>query len=195
MRVISGNWKGHRLEAPPGTTARPTTDRVKESMFNLMGPNWNGELAVDLFAGSGALGIEALSRGADHAVFVDKSSRSMGAVRTNLERLQAMSEASLLVADWETGWRRAVEGRRQVGWVFVDPPYAKHLWNPVLRAIAENGVRIVYGIVCEHPKDVALPKEVGSLQWSKERVYGDIAVTIYTDVRATQTPTDRETER
>ena len=188
LRVISGNWRGHRLDAPSGTVARPTTDRVKESMFNLMGPNWTGELAVDLFAGSGALGIEALSRGAERAVFVDKSPRSIAAVRTNLERLHALSEASLVVADWQTGWRRAIEGRTEVGWVFVDPPYAKQLWVDVLSTIAESGVTVVHGIVCEHPRDVDLPEAVGSLQRIKERIYGDIVVTIYKDARYNQAP-------
>ncbi|KPV45359.1 16S rRNA (guanine(966)-N(2))-methyltransferase RsmD [Alicyclobacillus ferrooxydans] len=181
MRVISGIWKGRPLSAPPGTLARPTTDRVKESMFNLMGPNWGGEVAVDMFAGSGALGIEALSRGASHSVFIDKSSKSIDTVKANLTNLGAMTEATLIVADWATGWKRATAERSQVGWVFVDPPYAKQLWEPVLHTIAESGIVVQFGILCEHPKAFLLPDAVGRLVRAKERTYGDISVTIYRD--------------
>lgn len=184
VRVIGGAKRGHRLDAPAGTLARPTTDRVKESMFNLMGPNWSGHVAIDLFAGSGALGIEALSRGATHAVFVDKSPKSMTTVRSNLTKLQLLGESTLLVADWQSGWKRISGSYDSVGWVFIDPPYAKGLWDSVLQTIADSPVVVVHGIVCEHPKDVVLPERVQSLCRLKDRAYGDIAVTLYMDERA-----------
>lgn len=186
MRVIGGNWKGHRLEAPPGSLARPTTDRVKESMFNLMGPNRSDGVVVDLFAGSGALGIEALSRGASHAVFVDKSQRSMAAVRGNLTKIGCLNQSTLIIGAWQAGWERVAGEHVEVSFVFVDPPYAKGLWNAVLQTIAKSQVVVVGGIVCEHPKDVVLPDEVLTLYKKKERTYGDISVTIYADHRATE---------
>jgi 16S rRNA (guanine966-N2)-methyltransferase len=184
MRVIGGMFKGHRLDAPPGMTARPTTDRVKESMFNLMGPMWTGKVAIDLFAGSGALGIEALSRGAERAVFVDQSRKSMGTVRQNLIRMNLLPQATLIVSDWCHGFARATADCKEVGWVFVDPPYAKRLWEDVLQTIAASEVIVGHGIICEHPKDTTLPDQVASLLKVKERSYGDITVTVYADERA-----------
>lgn len=183
MRVIAGAWKGLRLDAPAGTEARPTTDRVKESMFSLMGLQWEGSGVVDLFAGSGALGIEALSRGANTAVFIDKSPKSLAAVRANLARCKATFGAHVISGNWSTGWERACELLHEIGWVFVDPPYKLSLWEKVLERISASPKVIRFGVVCEHPKEVDLPLRVGTLVQSKNRAYGDIALTIYTDER------------
>lgn len=187
MRVISGKWKGLRLESPLGQEARPTTDRVKESMFHLMGVDWQGGVAVDLFAGSGALAIEALSRGAQWAVFIDKSPRSMSLVRKNLERCRANEYADTFIGTWARGWNHAIEFSRRkasdVGWVFVDPPYGLNLWETVLTEIGQAEVPVAFGVVCEHPKSVCLPGSVASLTQWKQRAYGDIALTLYRDDR------------
>lgn len=187
MRVISGEWKGLRIDSPTGQHARPTTDRVKESMFHLMGITWQGGLVVDLFAGSGALGIEALSCGADCAVFVDKNRRSMSSVRQNLGRCGAWERASTFLGPWLGGWQYALELANQkaldIGWVFIDPPYVLNLWESVLAEIAHSPVPIQFGIVCEHPKHVCLPQSVECLTQWKHRVYGDIALTLYQDER------------
>ncbi len=179
MRVIAGEWKGLTLSAPKGQVARPTTDRVKESMFNLLGWNWLGGVAVDLFAGSGALGIEALSRGAESAIFVDVHPASLAALRENLNRCKAGPRAKVYRADWEVAWTKVCASDIDVGWVFVDPPYGKNLWVPVLSAISRGSVHPRFGVVCEHPKDVSLPSQVGDLDVTKSKAYGDIAVTIY----------------
>ncbi|MCL6453012.1 MAG: 16S rRNA (guanine(966)-N(2))-methyltransferase RsmD [Alicyclobacillus sp.] len=188
MRVIAGEWRGLHLAGPVGREARPTTDRVKESMFNLMGPRWSGGGAVDLFAGSGALGIEALSRGSDWAVFVDQSPRSMRLVAENLRRCRGTDRAETVVADWRVGWQRALRAARDrsswIGWVFVDPPYARGLWPDVLAAIAQAELAAVHGVVCEHPRTVELPAEIGPLAQWKTRSYGDISLTLYHDARA-----------
>jgi 16S rRNA (guanine966-N2)-methyltransferase len=179
MRVISGEWKGLTLVAPKGQVARPTTDRVKESMFNLLGWNWTGGVAVDLFAGSGALGIEALSRGAESAIFADVHPASLAALRENLTRCKAGHRAKVYRADWEAAWNKICAAGLDVGWVFVDPPYSKNLWVPVLTSISRCSVHPRFGVVCEHPKDVLLPSQVGDLEVAKSKVYGDIAVTMY----------------
>lgn len=188
MRVIAGRFKGCRLVAPLGEVARPTTDRVKESMFNLMGFQWRGGVAVDLFAGSGALGLEAVSRGATRAVFVDTHPRCVAAVQENMDRCARTlaSEAGGPVhvgevwrLDWEQALQRLVQADVDVGWIFLDPPYAQNLWPAVLEVLDQSPLRILHGVVCEHPKTVTLSSRVGRLQADKSKVYGDIAVTFY----------------
>ncbi|MCL6444093.1 MAG: 16S rRNA (guanine(966)-N(2))-methyltransferase RsmD [Alicyclobacillus sp.] len=191
MRVIAGLWKGYRLDAPPGLTARPTTDRVKESMFNLMGLTWSGDIVVDLFAGSGALGLEGLSRGAQHAVFVDQNSRCVQTIRSNLRRchvpevstFEPGSEGGPSAEVWRMDWRAALtligQRWREIGWVFVDPPYRLALWQPVLEVLGHGPALIRDGVVCEHPRDVHLPDRVGCLSIWKQKSYGDIGVTLY----------------
>ncbi|WP_062307161.1 16S rRNA (guanine(966)-N(2))-methyltransferase RsmD [Alicyclobacillus sendaiensis] len=176
MRIIAGRWRGIPLESPRGSAVRPTTDRVKESMFNLIPHQLEG-LVIDLFAGTGALGIEALSRGASRAIFVDKDSRSARLVRRNLDRVGALSQAEVWVVDWARALRRFEASEESATYVFVDPPYDACLWVPVLRALP--AARILGGVVCELPASLDLPDEVGDFVLDKARRYGDIAVRIY----------------
>jgi 16S rRNA (guanine966-N2)-methyltransferase len=179
VRIIAGEWKGRPLVAPVGDVARPTTDRVKESMFNLMGHHAYHGVVVDLFAGSGALGLEALSRGADFCVFVDKNLRSIRAIRENLLRCQALERASVLNVDWKKAWSSVENEFSAVSWVFIDPPYRMGLWLDVLERMSSSPVKIHEGVVCEHPKGDTLPIEFGRFYMVKQRTYGDITVSIY----------------
>jgi 16S rRNA (guanine966-N2)-methyltransferase len=179
VRVIAGSFKGVRLTAPPGDIARPTTDRVKESMFHLMGLGWDGGTVLDLFAGSGALGLEALSRGADRAVLVDRHPRAIAAIRQNVDRCNVRDKVLVWRADWRQAVSRAAAEIGGVTWVFVDPPYAKRLWKAVLDAVAESGLRVHEGIVCEHPAGEPMPAETAAFSVWKSRTYGDIGITIY----------------
>lgn len=180
LRVIAGQWKGLGLTAPNGEVARPTTDRVKESMFNLMGFAWRGDAVVDLFAGSGALGIEALSRGASYAVFADTSAASVHTVQENLRRCRVTADqAAVWRSDWKQAWAKVVASGNEVGWVFVDPPYKMNLWQEVLEELGSAKVPIVDGVVCEHPRGRVMPMHVGRLKQWKQKVYGDIGVTLY----------------
>ncbi|MCY0895886.1 MAG: 16S rRNA (guanine(966)-N(2))-methyltransferase RsmD [Alicyclobacillaceae bacterium] len=178
MRVIAGEWKGHSLVAPVGKAVRPTTDRVKESMFNLLGPNGCRGVVLDLFAGSGALGLEALSRGASHAIFVDSSARSLEVVARNVDHLHARSRCEL----WRLDWRRALERIASDGvpmdMALVDPPYPANLWTEVVTVLAQSPSRVRV-VVLEHPQSVQLSAQVGSLAMDKQRRYGDIFVSIY----------------
>ncbi len=183
MRVISGRFKGCRLVAPSGDVARPTTDRVKESMFSLMGIDWLGGVAVDLFAGSGALGIEALSRGASHAIFVDHNPKSEQAIRENLGRCFGGSDGAEEYEIWRLDWQAALSRMEaqhlSIGWFFVDPPYKQNLWVKVLQQVGTSALCPNFGVVCEHPKGTALPDDVGELCIWKSKAYGDISVTLY----------------
>lgn len=183
VRVISGRFKGCRLVAPSGDVARPTTDRVKESMFSLMGIDWNGGIVVDLFAGSGALGIEALSRGASRAIFVDTSAKSQRAIKENLSRCLGDSSESEDCEIWRLDWQAALARVKDeglvIGWLFVDPPYKQNLWHKVLQDVGTSSTCPTFGVVCEHPKGSVLPAQVDNLVVWKSKTYGDICVTLY----------------
>lgn len=123
MRIISGHKKGLAIQAVPGDSTRPTSDRVKESIYNIIGPYFDGEIVLDLFAGSGNLGIEALSRGAKRAVFIDKSGTAIQVMRKNLQHAQLIEQAEIYKADWKAALEKlAVKGMR-FDIVFLDPPY------------------------------------------------------------------------
>src|SRR5215213_6124095 len=121
MRVIAGRWGGRRLQAPPGEATRPTSDRVREALFSVLGERVTGARVLDLFAGSGALGIEALSRGAAEATFVDAAPAALKALRANLEALGA--DAEIRRQDALRFLAGASAAARQYDLVLLDPPY------------------------------------------------------------------------
>jgi 16S rRNA (guanine966-N2)-methyltransferase len=175
MRVIAGTHRGRRLTAPPGTDTRPTSDRVRESLFAILGP-LDGEGVLDLFAGSGALGIEALSRGAGSALFCDSSRGATAAVQRNLRALGL--EGQVVCDDARRVLRNARARGAAYDLVFLDPPYRQaERWAadlstgvpPVLRA----GGRVVSESDRRAPLELDLPVV-------DERRYGDTLIRIHT---------------
>ena len=175
MRVITGTARGRVLETLPGEDVRPTTDRVKEAMFSIIQFELEGRKVLDLFAGSGQLGIEALSRGAAYAVFVDSSRDSVDCVKSNLLKTGLKSNSSVVQADSLTFIRTAKD---KFDIAFLDPPYGKGLLQSVLPLVAEKmndgGV-----IVCEHSKGEEMPAEAGDFVLFREYKYGKTALTVY----------------
>ena len=171
MRVVAGTHKGRPLQAPRGRRTRPTADRVREALFSMLG-DVEGASVLDLFAGSGALGIEAISRGAGPAVFVERDPRSVAAIKRNLDTLGIEAEVRRQDALRFVG---AAEGRFDL--VLVDPPYdlADQLGGPLSRALpgilAENA-RIVTESDKRAPLELELPLE-------RERTYGDTRIAIH----------------
>jgi 16S rRNA (guanine(966)-N(2))-methyltransferase RsmD len=142
-RVIAGAAKGCPLVVPSGTGTRPTADRIKESVFNILAPRLPGARVLDLFCGTGAFGIEALSRGAAHAVFVDSGRTAAEAVERNLRKTGLADRALFLGRDALTAVRSLLPASRAGGpfdLVFLDPPYAKGLVLPVWLALAEGSM-------------------------------------------------------
>ena len=133
MRVIAGTAKGHRLRSVPGDAIRPITDRVKESLFNILGDFVVGARVLDLFAGTGAVGIEALSRGAAEAVFIDKSSAALRTIRANLQHTRLADRATVLRADAFKYLTGPIEAPFDL--IYVAPPQYKGLWSDALRAL------------------------------------------------------------
>lgn len=180
MRVVSGICKGRPLKAVPGTGTRPTTDKVKESIFNMIGPYFEGGLVLDLFAGSGGLGIEALSRGMDKAIFVDRDFKANQTVKSNLELCKFTDRAEVYKNDSERALKALVKREMAFELIFLDPPYKKQKLVEILEEIHKYRLLSDMGyIVCEHGHDVTLPESVAGFTVKRKEVYGVIAVTIY----------------
>jgi 16S rRNA (guanine966-N2)-methyltransferase len=175
MRVIAGDYRGRRLQAPPGAKTRPTSDRVREALFSVLGDRVHGARVLDLFAGSGALGIEALSRGAAEATFVDDAPGAIRAVKANLDMLGA--EAEVRRADVRRFLGGARAAARQYDLVFLDPPYrlAGRLGGELTAALPAV---LAPGAVVVAESDRREPLELG-LPILDERRYGDTLITIH----------------
>ncbi len=174
MRVIAGSRRGATLRAPRGNDVRPTSDRVREALFSIL-VDVTGERVLDLFAGSGALGIEALSRGAAAATFVDNSTAALAAVRANLATLHLAGEVLALSARRFLG--AAQEGGRQYDLVFIDPPYRQaRALGPELSAalplVLDPEARVVVESDRRAPLELELPLTL-------ERRYGDTLIRIH----------------
>jgi 16S rRNA (guanine966-N2)-methyltransferase len=181
LRVISGQAKGHPLKAVPGSATRPTTDKVKEALFSMIGPYFDdGERVLDLFAGTGGLGIEALSRGAESAVFIDSSPQSVEVVRRNLESTKLAGKASVYRNDARRALKVLEKSGRPFDLIFLDPPYMMKDCDALLTEIAERGLAAESAIaVVEHHPDVSYPEAFGGFERTRYAKYGDIAVSIY----------------
>ncbi len=179
MRIVGGSLRGRKLKLPVGGKIRPTSDRTRESVFNLLGPDFMGEKALDLFSGTGALGIESLSRGFEKAVFVDQDKLALVITRENLERCDLLQRARL------EGCRVSEYLSRPDPWapfdlILADPPYKKGLLAETLDTIARSDWIARSGhVVFESERFLTLPEQVGCLQLLKRRTYGDSCIHIY----------------
>jgi 16S rRNA (guanine966-N2)-methyltransferase len=169
VRIVAGEWGGRRIAAPPGRGTRPTTDRVREAWMSAVADRIPGARVLDLFAGSGALGLEALSRGAEHAVFVESAPAALRALRANLDALGAGGRADVV----RTDALRYVAGLDTGAFdlAFADPPYGQGLAAGLADRFAEHPFA---GLLClEHGRDDALP----DLPGARVRRYGDTVLT------------------
>jgi 16S rRNA (guanine966-N2)-methyltransferase len=179
LRVISGKWKGKRLSSVKGLNLRPTSDRVKEAIFDILQDHIAGQQVLDLFAGTGALGIEALSRGAKRAVFVEESPRSLMALRKNIEGCQAKDQAQVLPREVTHGIKILEAQGESFQLIFLDPPYQKGLANKALKVLA--GSSIVSPdtlIIVEHSSNEEL-LSIPRLQRVDARKYGNTLVSFW----------------
>lgn len=179
MRIVAGLYGGRRIAAPPGATTRPTSDRVREALFSMLGP-LDGHVVLDLFAGSGALGLEALSRGATRTVFVERDRRALAALRSNVAALGlADDQARVRPGDAGRLARDAVAHAEAYDLVFLDPPYrlAAGLGaalGATLTGLLAPGARIVT------ESDRRAPMELTDVPLTQERRYGDTVIHIHT---------------
>lgn len=180
MRIVAGTLGGRRIAAPAGTDTRPTSDRVREALFSALGPMDGDERVLDLFAGSGALALEALSRGAAHAVLVDSDARAVATIRANLEALGIGAEtARPRRRDALAALRDAREAGESYDLVFLDPPYrlATGLGTELATALAPvlaSGARVI------GESDRRTPLDLPGMSTTFERRYGDTLLRIHT---------------
>lgn len=177
MRVITGTARGVRLKTPEGRETRPTTDRVKEALFSAIQFEIEGQRVLDLFAGSGQLGIEALSRGANHAVFVDMSKKATALVKENLKLARLQERATVVQADYMGFLSR---NRETFGLIFLDPPYAEDFLEKSLQKIVEFDILVSGGIiVAERPDNKALDLDFPGYVRSKDYHFGSTFFTLF----------------
>ena len=176
MRIISGTRRGHKLMEFSGDDVRPTTDRVKESVFNLIQSFVPDAVCLDMFAGSGALSFEAVSRGAKKAVLIDKDKRSVDIIKKNAQALGFMDYCdirNMSCFDYINGIREKFDI------VFLDPPYNKGLIEPVLTVLSDNDVLNDGGIIVLESDETDFYGEIGKLHIYKQRKYGRTYITVY----------------
>ncbi|MGD6803559.1 16S rRNA (guanine(966)-N(2))-methyltransferase RsmD [Rossellomorea vietnamensis] len=180
MRVISGECKGRPLKAVPGSGTRPTTDKVKEAIFNIIGPYFDTGTGLDLFAGSGGLGIEALSRGLEKVIFVDKDFNAIKTIKSNLDFCGYSERSEVYRNEAGRALKAVIKRELTFDYIFLDPPYKKQKLQQLLEDIDENGLLNESGyVVCEHASEIVLPEEAGTLKTIRAESYGIIGITIY----------------
>lgn len=179
LRIIGGIFRGRKIEQPELDTVRPTKDRIREAVFNVIAEAVPGSNVLDLFAGSGAFGLEALSRGAEKAVFVEKDPRCARIIGKNIATLGIQGRSEVVTSD-VSAWSEKEGGKKAFDLVFADPPYNTGLAKNVLNMINRYAILNHSGIlVIEHHGTEALPGAEGSLTLLKCKTYADISVSFY----------------
>jgi 16S rRNA (guanine966-N2)-methyltransferase len=175
MRIIAGERKGHTIYAPKGVDTRPTSDRVRENVFNIVAPWVEGARVLDLYAGSGAMGLEALSRGAAAVVFVESDGDAVRAIERNLDKLR-LTGATVLRADATAGLVQETSAGRKYDLVLADPPYAMTDYETLVRylprVLAEDGLLVLESAARTEP-------ELAGLALRTSRKYGSTRVTVF----------------
>jgi 16S rRNA (guanine(966)-N(2))-methyltransferase RsmD len=181
VRIIAGKYRGRKLKSPPSLNTRPTSDRLRETLFNVLAPCIDGARFLDLCAGSGAVGIEALSRGAAQATFVDRSRKMCALTRANLELCGIPEGQTEVVMSEAAEFLRRARNKEPWDIVFFDPPYTSDytqglglLGRHAKEMLAENGL-----VVVEHHRKNDLPEELGRLLRQRILKQGDSALSLY----------------
>lgn len=170
MRIIAGSWKGRRLKGVRGRDVRPTTDRIRESWMGAIGQDLIGAHVLDLFAGSGALGLEALSRGASSVVFVERSRRALATLRANVQLLDAESRVTVIANDATSFAKSLTSGAYDLA--LADPPYGRELASYLIEIFRKS--EFASQLWVEHPRTDLMPEFPGL----RQRKYGHTVISI-----------------
>lgn len=179
MRIVAGIYGSRRLEAPQGMDTRPTQDKIREALFSSLGGFFDGGRVLDLYAGSGAIGFEALSRGMEEAVFCDVSAAAIAVIRRNAE---ALKEERIRILKMKARKAIALLGkeRKKFDLVYLDPPYKKQENEAILIALLEEGLLNPGAeVAVESLKEESFPEEIGALRRKKESSYGITKISYY----------------
>jgi 16S rRNA (guanine966-N2)-methyltransferase len=178
MRIVGGELRGRVLVAPPGTDTRPTSEKVREAIFNIL-PDLSDREVLDAFAGSGALGLEALSRGAEFATFVEQSRTAAQVLKANIAKLGLEDHTKVVVGDAQKLLKRP-QAQRPYSLVFLDPPYKSDLATRVAQLLDNERFLDSHAIVViEHDRNHLPPESLGSLLRTDQRTYGDTMVSFF----------------
>jgi len=180
-RIIAGSGKGRRLQAPKGLATRPTGARVKKTLFDILAPRLPGCRFLDAFAGSGGIGLEALSRGASRVVMVESSAAAVAAIKDNLELLRGQGgEGQVFRQDARIALAALADTGVRFHVVYLDPPYESDLYEPFLEQIGETGLLEKEGVVvAEHFHKRPLPEKIGRLSRTRQVRVGDHCLSFY----------------
>lgn len=195
MRVISGSKKGRPLQAVPGKGTRPTVDKVKESIFSMIGPYFEGGVILDLYAGTGGLGIEALSRGMDQAIFVDADKKAIEVIKHNLEKTDLADSAEVYKNEAGRALKALIKRGMPFDLVFLDPPYAYQKIESEIAILHDHGLLNSNAIiVAETDVDFSLADRIGQVLKSKETEYGNTRITVFQMIGETMQSQAKEGE-
>ena len=183
MRIIAGKYRGRRLKSPSSDQTRPTSDRLRETLFNVLAPRIEGVRFLDLCAGTGAVGIEALSRGAEHITFVDQSRKVCALIEANLNALNIDENEFEIVTSEASEYlkRHAKKGHSAFDVIYFDPPYAADAYGMV-NLISDMGGQLLTGdgvVIVEHHKKTDLPDSFGLLKRYRTLKQGDSMLSFY----------------
>ncbi|MFI5338545.1 MAG: 16S rRNA (guanine(966)-N(2))-methyltransferase RsmD [Candidatus Methylomirabilales bacterium] len=181
MRISAGEHRGRRLQSVKGKVTRPTSDLLRQAVFNVLGDRIQGAQVLDLFAGTGSVGLEALSRGAATATFVEKDRRAVATLRSNLASLNLTSRARVIAGDVLLTLRRFETGGETFDCLFLDPPYAGDLAARCIEKLADGSLLRENGaLVTQAFHKTPLPEQVGILRRTWRRRYGESSLAVYT---------------
>jgi len=180
MRIVAGKFKGRKLNPPKDDSIRPTTDKVKEAIFSTIGSYLDGGVVVDLFSGTGGLGLEALSRGAKICYFCDSSPESIRLTKSNIQLCGAENECCIIPGDYGKALSKIPE---KADVIILDPPFEKDIFIPCFKKIYECDALKADGvIVVEHGVSGALPDNILKYVKIKEKKYGTVLVSLYVEL-------------
>lgn len=180
MRIISGQYKGRRLKTLEGLAIRPTSDRLRETIFNILSPVIDGARVADLCAGSGAVGIEALSRGASAVTFVEQSAKAVAVIRENLNHCRITTGFRLINRPVMTALNYFKAESETFDIIYFDPPYDSPLYHQVLTEIGRTGILAASGLLLvEHRRNLALHENYGRIRPFREISQGETRLTFY----------------
>ncbi|NCB33485.1 MAG: 16S rRNA (guanine(966)-N(2))-methyltransferase RsmD [Erysipelotrichia bacterium] len=183
MRIVAGIYSSRRLIAPDGISTRPTLDKVREAVFSSLGGSFEGGVCLDLYAGSGAVGLEALSRGMDRVVLVDQSRKAVEIIRKNTQSLKAEDRVQILCMKDTAALKLLQQQGVQMSLVYLDPPYAKQHNEEVIRLLDEYKLlKPGADVVVESAKEDINPEQCGGLTRRHEALYGISRITYYRKV-------------
>ncbi|MTV81357.1 16S rRNA (guanine(966)-N(2))-methyltransferase RsmD [Secundilactobacillus folii] len=180
MRVVAGEYGGRRLRAVPGMKTRPTTDKVKEAVFNILGPYFDGGRSLDLFAGSGGLSIEGVSRGIEHAVLIDKQAAAVKTIKQNIEVTKQPAKFTVIKRDAEVALKQLQAQNQTFDLIYFDPPYREQkIVQEINQLMVAGMLNLNCRIMCETNQEAEMPERIGACERTVHKSYGITKITVY----------------